>query len=85
MYAQHKAAVMRQEMMKVEKNYKKELAKEQVDVIPNSSKHQVTNKNTGMVSDLINDIENKVEGSASEPNTLEKVHKYCYGCFMDVL
>jgi hypothetical protein len=38
-----------------------------------------------MVSDLINDIENKVEGSASEPNTLEKVHKYCYGCFMDVL
>jgi hypothetical protein len=27
MYAQHKAAVMRQEIMKVEKNYKKELAK----------------------------------------------------------
>lgn len=72
MYAQHKAALMRQEMMKVEKNYKKELAKELVDVIPDSSKNQVTNKNTGKVSHLINDLEKKVEGNASEPKESDK-------------
>jgi hypothetical protein len=53
---------------------------ELVDVIPNSSKRQVTNKNTGKVSDLINNIENKVEGSASESTALEKVNIDVYLC-----